>query len=258
MWNMLRRIFFTMLILVFGGQYSVIAQETIVDLKREIDELKKGQVAVQTDLMMIKKYLFSNKKPSTPNVDVKDVEIDLADNPCKGDDSAPLVIVEFTDYQCSFCAKHTKEIYPEIKKKYINTGKLRYVIVDRPLPSHEMAAKAAEATHCAEEQGKFWEMHDKMMANPDKIDDLNFLVSSLDIDIQKFKNCMDKKKYAGKVISNATLAMKLNISYVPSFIFASSDPDNPNKIKGISYIVGARPFRQFQTDIDKVLTDLTK
>ena len=189
---------------------------------------------------------------------VRDVEFELGDNPEKGSESAPLVIVEFSDYQCSFCARHLKETYPEIYKKYIKTGKLRYALIDNPLPFHNMASEAAEAAHCADEQGRFWEMHDKMMSDPESVNDLNALASSLDLDMQKFESCMDEKKYVGKVASNLSLAKKLNILAAPGFVIAASNPDNPQKVKGISFILGALPFTQFQKEIDQALAGFSK
>lgn len=250
-----------MLLLIFGSQ-NIFARESTPELKKEIEELKQGQKALQEDLKMIKKLLIQgnrpSQKPSPPQANVRDVEFELGNNPEKGSESASLVIVEFSDYQCSFCARHAKETYPEIYKKYINTGKLRYAILDNPLPFHNMASKAAEAAHCAAEQGRFWEMHDKMMFNPESVNDLNAIASSFDLDMQKFESCMDEKKYAGKVASNLSLAKKLNIKAAPGFVIAASNPDDPQKVKGISFILGAMPFAQFQKEIDQALASLSK
>lgn len=250
-----------MLSLIFSSQ-NIFARESTTELKKEIEELKQGQKALQEDLKMIKALLTQGnrpgQKPPPPKPNVRDVAFDLGDNPEKGSESAPLVIVEFSDYQCSFCARHVKETYPEIYKKYINTGKLRYALIDNPLPFHNMAAKAAEAAHCADEQGHFWEMHDKMISNPESLNDLNAIASSLDLDMKKFKSCMDEKKYAGKVASNLSLAKKLNIKAAPGFVIAVSNPDDPQKVKGISFILGAKPFAQFQKEIDQALAGLSK
>jgi protein-disulfide isomerase len=121
-----------------------------------------------------------------------------------------------------------------------------------------MAVRTAEAAHCADEQGRFWEMHDKMMSDPESVNDLNAIASSLDLDMQKFGSCMDEKKYAGKVDSNLSLAKKLNILAAPGFVIAASNPDNPQKVKGIFFILGAVPFAQFQKEIDQALAGLSK
>ena len=90
--------------------------------------------------------------------------------PFLGKADAPLTLVMFTDYQCPFCSRFETQTLPEIKKQYIDTGKLRFVVRDLPLPFHPNAPKAAEAAHCAEEQGKYWELREKLVNNGDKLD----------------------------------------------------------------------------------------
>ena len=80
----------------------------------------------------------------------------LADASVKGNPDAPVILVEFTDYECSFCARYVKETYPQIERDYIATGKVKYVFRNFPLESiHKQSFKAHEAATCAAEQGKF-------------------------------------------------------------------------------------------------------
>ena len=249
----------TSIFLLFCLHYTAIAQEDTDALRKELNELKQDQKSLHEDLKMIKDLLLRGQRPSSPpsQADVRDVEFELGDNPVKGSDTALLVIVEFSDYQCSFCKRHTNETYPEIFEKYIKTGKLRYAIMDKPLPSHDMANEAAEAAHCAAEQGKFWEMHEEMLTDSESLYDLASLASSLGLDIQKFRSCTETKKYAERVASNLSLANKLNVPSVPGFVIASSDPVNPKKVKGISFIRGAKPFIEFQQKIEQALAGLS-
>ena len=237
--------------IVYGG-------ENISALKNEIEELRQEQKALYKELKMIRDILLKRGTPTRSQINVRDVEFELGDNPVKGDEFAPLVLVEFSDYQCSFCARYAKETYPEIFEKYIKTGMLRYAFVDKPLPSHNKANEAAEAAHCAAEQGKFHEMHEEMLFNPESIDDLTKLASSLYLDIQKFESCMKNKKYSEKVAANLSLANKLNVLSVPGFVIASRDPHNSQKVKGISFIRGAKPFIQFQKEIEQALEVISK
>ena len=86
--------------------------------------------------------------------------------PSRGKADARVTIVEFTDYQCPFCSRYVRETYPQLDKEYVQTGKVKYVLRDLPLEAiHPLAMKAAEAAHCAGEQGKYWEMHDRLFAN---------------------------------------------------------------------------------------------
>jgi len=138
--------------------------------------------------------------------DVKQKNQQLSDNdPSKGDKKAPIVMIEFSDFQCPFCAKFYSETYKQIETDYINTGKVRIVFRDLPLSFHENAQKAAEAAECANEQGKFWEMHDKLFENQQalEINDLKKYASDLNLDATKFNNCLDTGKYASEIQKDA-------------------------------------------------------
>lgn len=243
---------------MFSVQSLVYAGDSKAEIKKEIKALREEQKELHNELKMIKDLLLNSKMPPMPEVKVEGVEFDLGGNPAKGSDGAPLVLVEFSDYQCPFCARHSKETYPDIYKNYIKTGKLRYVVMDKPLPMHDKADEAAEAAHCASDQGKFWVMHEKMMSDPNTVNDLNALASSLGLEMGKFKNCMETKKYKQKVASNLSLSNKLNIFAAPGFVIAESDPENHQKVTGISFIAGARPFSDFQKEIDQAFAKVVK
>ena len=114
--------------------------------------------------------MAGGSKPSpTPSVADDTAEPEPAGDPATidddavlGDDSATVTVIEFTDYQCPFCSRHFEQTFGQIKKNYIDTGKVKYVVRDFPLSFHSNAHKAAEAAECAGEQGKYWEMHEKL------------------------------------------------------------------------------------------------
>ena len=105
----------------------------------------------------------SAARPASPSAEQR-VQIATNGSPARGQTSAPIIIVEFTDYQCPFCESYFQQTYRRIETNYINTGKVRYVVRDMPLAiiGHKNAPKAAEAARCAGEQGKYWEMHDAL------------------------------------------------------------------------------------------------
>ena len=184
------------------------------------------------------------------------MEFEVGNNPLEGSSSAQLMIVQFSDYSCHHCALYTKETYPEILKSYIEPGKLRYVVIDYPLPDNLPAIRAAEAVHCASEQDKFGEMHEEIMREQESLDDINLMASFINLDMEKFKVCMGSKKYEATVGENIILGTKLKIPSVPGFIIAKIDLVNSKKVKGITYIRGAKSFDYFQQQIESALTGL--
>src|SRR6185436_20936742 len=93
--------------------------------------------------------------------DVPNFDLTLAGAATKGRASAPLVMLEFSDFECPFCGRYSRETYPQVQREYVDTGKVRYVFRHTPIERiHPQAMKAAEAAECAGTQGKFWEMHD--------------------------------------------------------------------------------------------------
>ncbi len=229
----------------------VVAQDAVAGMQKEIEELKIGQQAIRKELMEIKSLLLKPAGlPAGPQLSIKGVEFEIGNNPIQGSGAAKLILVEFTDYQCPYCSRYVKETYPKIAEQYLNKGVIRYAIVDQPLPIHPLAGKAAEASHCADDQGKFWEMHKAMMLKQDSLGDLSTYALSLDLSVSEFENCIKTDKYKGEVVKDVALAQKLGINGVPGFIIGSIDPKNPMKVKGISFIRGALPFTNFQKEID--------
>lgn len=227
------------------------------DLKKEIEALKRGQMQIQKDLAEIKQLLRTNNAaarraaPAGPNVEGKVFE--LGPNPVKGDPSAKLTLIEFTDYQCGYCSRHNRQTAPQIEKEYVETGKLRYATMDLPLDMHKLAFKAAQASHCAQEQGKFWEMHDRLFANQQALEPWSSHAEALGLDVAQFDQCMSSGKYAEAVRSDMAEARKAGASGTPSFVLGMTDPEDPSKVKGIAFIRGALPFDRFKSEIDKAL-----
>lgn len=166
----------------------------------------------------------------------------MGDSPSKGNKDAKLTLIEFSDYQCPFCGRHAGATVPQIDKDYIVTGKVRYVFRDFPLESiHAQAAKAAEAAHCAGDQGKYWEMHDKLFANQKALAPKNLVeyARAIGLKAKPFKKCLDSGMYADKVKNSVTEGQKLGISGTPALLLGVSDGD---RVKEVKLMVGALPF----------------
>ena len=242
-----------MILIILTLQNYTYAEDTAPGENILTSDSVSVQEAMGRDTELLKQLMIQSQQ-RLPDPEVKDMEFEIGDNPVEGSSSARLVMVQFSDYSCSHCALFTKETYPEILKSYINAGKLRYVIIDYPLPENLPAVRAAEAAHCASEQGKFWEMHEEIYYEQASLDDIDSMASFIDLDINKFNACMESNRYEAVVNENIELGTKLKIPSVPGFIIAKTDPANPRKVKGISYIRGAKDFDIFKQEINRALT----
>ena len=124
-----------------------------------------------------------------------------------------------------------------------------------PLSIHKNAFRAALATHCADDQGEFWKMHDRLFQNQRAIEPLKGHAEALGLDVQAFELCMSTEKYAASVRKDMAVAQKAGATGTPSFVLGLTDPNDPTKVKGIALIRGARPFADFKTEIDKALSE---
>ncbi len=131
------------------------------------------------------------------------------------------------------------------------------MVLDFPLESiHKMAFKAAEATHCAMDQGKFWEMHDRLFANQQALEPSKAHAEAIGLDVAKFEQCMSSGKHVPDIRREMAEGQKAGVTGTPSSVLALTDPSNPKKVKGLSFIRGAQPFDGFKAEIEKALAAL--
>jgi len=234
----------------------IFALSTLTTPVRAESMTKEQGDAILNELRQIKQLLqrppqAPQQAAQAPKAD-EPASVSIAGLPFLGKPDAPLTLVMFTDYQCPFCSRFETQTLPEITKQYIDTGKLRFVVRDLPLPFHPNAAKAAEATHCAQEQDKFWELRAKLVANGDKLDAklLPDYAKQVGMDVEKFSACLESGKYAEAVKASTTLGGSIGITGTPSFVVGRSKGDMADGVK----MVGAQPFAAF----DQKLKDMGK
>ncbi len=230
----------------------------IEQIQSDIEALKAGQASLKTGQEAIVKELAEVRKLVTPKkrevVSDVNIELDISSDPSKGSADAKLVMVEFTDYECPFCARHVKAVLPQFLKDYVETGKVRYIMRDFPLPFHKNANGAAYAAHCAGEQGKYWEMHDVLFANQKALgaDKLSGHAASLELDMTAFDECMGSGRYEGKVKASLADGKKATVRGTPSFVIGMSAADG-TRVKGTKVIRGAVGYGVFKKTIDDML-----
>ena len=170
-------------------------------------------------------------------------QVSVDDDAVLGKSDAPVTMIEFTDYQCPFCERHFTQTYPQIKKDYVDTGKVKLVVRDFPLSFHENAQKAAEAAECAGEQNKYWEMHDKLFQNQQALDvaSLKTYAQQIGLNTAKFNSCLDSGQMASEIRKDMTDGQSYGVQGTPAFF-----------ING-KLVSGAQPYAAFKSAIDAEL-----
>lgn len=232
--------------------------DEIAALKREVEALKASQAKMQRDLQSIISLLQSMqpKTPQAPDVPgLVGSTVPLAGEPALGSASAKVTIVEVSDYHCPFCRRNVQQTFPQLDVEYIKTGKARYVFADYPIAQlHPDAAKSHEAAACAGDQGKFWELHNRLFAGS-PLKDAAALASqaaSVGLDVAAFNSCLSSGKHAAEIRDSVARFEKLGIGGTPMTLIGLT-PVSGAPMKIVSYVYGAVPFSQYKTAIDGVL-----
>jgi len=173
-----------------------------------------------------------------------------------GDAKAPLVVVEYTDFQCPFCQQFHNTAFAQIKANYIDTGKVRFISRDFPLDFHENARRAATAGRCAAEQGKYWEMRHVMIVNADQLkpENLASYAANVKLDVPKFKSCLESDKFKAQIDQDIAEGGVAGVQGTPSFVIGYLEND---KLQGVR-LVGAQPYAQFDAKIQQMLDQAGK
>ena len=221
------------------------------DLRNEIKALTQTVKEMQKELQEIK-ALLQSRAPAAPS---QSVVLDISNDPSHGEATAKLTLIEFSDFQCPFCGRHARDTAPQIDKEYVTTGKLRHVFLNYPLESmHKAAFKAAEAANCAGEQGKYWEMHDRLFENQNRLEPLTPHAEAIGLNVPKFEECLNSGRQAAAIRQDMAEAQKAGVTGTPTFFLAYTDPKS-SKIKTVRRLTGAQPFAAFKAEIDKLLAD---
>jgi protein-disulfide isomerase len=184
----------------------------------------------------------------------------LAGTPSMGDPDARVAIIEFGDYQCPICNQHANQTLPQIVENYVKTGKVRYFFKDTPVEAiHPQALKASEAALCAGEQGRYWEMHDRLFQNPMALamTELSKHALAVGLDVPRFQQCLDKNEYADQIRKGIQDAVKSGVRGTPTFYLQMLKPADSEK-KSVISLIGFKPFSVFQETLDRMLNDFER
>jgi protein-disulfide isomerase len=173
------------------------------------------------------------------------VSIEEGSSPTWGPEGAPVTIVEFSDFQCPFCARYADQTYPLLRETY--GDRVRYVFKHYPIAGlHPDAERAGMAAECAHEQDRFWEYHEALFANQANLSQAALLGYARQVeipDLDQFTQCLTTQKYAATVQADLLLGDRLGVSGTPTFF-----------INGIP-MMGAQPYAEFELAIEQALQD---
>jgi protein-disulfide isomerase len=233
-------------------QATADSQGELGALKDDLASVKNDLAAIKKELSELRQLLAQRPAQAAQPVNVMS-KVSVGDGPSLGKPSAPVTLVEFSDYQCPFCARFFKQTFAALKTDYIDTGKVRYVFRDFPLDTiHPQARKAAEAGHCAGAQGKYWEMHDTLFNNQSalKVDTLKAFARDLSLDMDAFNACLDQDTYADAVNQHQAAGSQAGITGTPGFFIGKTSPEGTLEA---TFIKGAQPITAFRQVIDGLL-----
>lgn len=219
------------------------------ELKALRSEVAQIHVAI-SDIHRI--ALRSNQGPTAApnsNIEATKLALDWDNDVFLGDASATIAIVEFSDFQCPFCARYHQQTFAAIKKDYIDTGKVRYVLKDYPLGFHGEAVGAAIAANCAAEQDAYWGMRDDLFKNQRQLSPQLYstLAQKNDLDMQKFDTCINSAEQKAKIDESASFGQQLAVNGTPHFFIGNIEGE---QLVNVRRVAGAQPLSSFSRVID--------
>lgn len=181
----------------------------------------------------------------------------LKGEPALGDASSPLTIVEFSDFECSYCRRFHERVLPQLKSQYIDTGLVRFVHKDLPLPFHRQAMPAAAAARCAAEQNRYWDLYSALFDQQNCLDCKGVLTIAAEeqFNTTTLQACMERKSTVAMINANRSEASLHNINATPTFVIG---PTQSNGSLDGRVIQGALPWDAFKSTIDQALRDLER
>ena len=226
-----------------GAQPFAEFQKIIDEEIKKADELVKKGTPLKDVYQKLMEQAAATPPPApaaAPEAPPSKVDIKIGDAPVKGPASAKVTVVEFSDFQCPFCGRVNPTL-KEIEDQY--KGKIKIAFRNLPLPFHDKAHLAAEAALAANEQGKFWAMHDKLFANQQALDrpSLEKYAQEIGLNMNRFTAALDSGKFKDKVDSDAKEGAAVGATGTPTFF-----------ING-TRLVGAQPADKFKELIDAEL-----
>ena len=229
-------------------------QDEVAALRKEVEALKAQQATMLRDLTAIKNFLQSLVQPQPAETALLNKTVQIDGVPTKGAASAPVTMVEVSDFHCPFCRRFRQDTQPQIDAQFVQTGRIRYAFIDYPIAQlHPEAFRAHEAANCAGDDGKYWEMSAQLFQQP--LRDVSALVAQagkIGLDTTQFKNCLEGGRHAARVRESVSRMQALGVDSTPTFLIGMTPaPGQPLKV--LKVVRGAMPFEEFRKALESAL-----
>lgn len=227
---------------------SDVSVDTLVAMRARMDLL-------QADIGKLTALLSKVEERTRPPKQLpKSANIPFAANPMMGATSAKIGVVEFSDYQCPYCRTFHMAVLPELKKNYIDTGKVIFVSRDAPMDFHPMAEPAAIAANCADEQGAYYPMQEDLYAQQNRFGNEFYLelARKRGLDIKRFETCLHDPAQQQEVRRDAAFAAELGVEGTPTFFIGRIDGDH---LVDAVPVVGAQAYGAYMQWIERLLSE---
>jgi protein-disulfide isomerase len=233
-----------------------VPKDTTPDLaavRAELARIQGDMETVKRQLAEVLRLLSQSQRPAQGAAAAGPVRASVAGAPSLGRADAPVTVVEFSDYQCPFCGRFFATVLPALKSEYIDAGKVRYVFRDYPLEQlHPQARKAAEAAHCAGDEGRYWAMHDALFQNQRALTppQLGEHARALGLDSTRFAECLTSGRYAAQIERGLADGAAAGVQGTPGFVIGRTKAGDV--VEGTP-VRGAQPVEAFRRIIDRLL-----
>ena len=239
-----------------GRLDGLITQQQAAEIQQQLNLVTKEVVALNEQIIGLQQKLDqqaaaaptarTNVQPAARTIDgvMADTRI--------GAEDAKYAIVEFMDYQCPYCVRYAKQVFPELRKRYIDSGKFQYIVRDYPLRFHAQAKPAAVAAECALRQDRYWDMHELLISNTRRLNNGIYteLANELNLDIGNFIACSEDPAVLDSVNSDYQLGSSIGVNGTPRFFIGRLEG---GALHDAIEVAGARSLDYFDRQIQKVV-----
>lgn len=216
-------------------------KDQLIRIENKEDDLQKALNAITAK--------FAAKQDANMTIDVTHV-------PSEGASSATVAIVEFSDYQCPYCGQYSRTTFSKIREQLIRPGRIRYFLFDFPLTSiHQHAEEAAEAAHCAGEDGKYWAFHDLLFQHQDALDRASLLTYAAEAGEMpsRIKACLEEKRYQSRVADSVKEGKRVGVNATPIFFLGYVAPNGTSNVRVVAQMRGSVPYEDIAESVQKLL-----